>query len=397
MNSSFLVLLALSALPQADVSLIDGGAHQGVLSAWAGDHVELAVGDETVSVPTAAILEMQFPDAARVDPLTPLRSSEVRLTDGSLIYCKNVSVMQRTAHIESVAAGQFELPLKQVRSLRLAEIDEKVRDRWLELIARDTRGELLVVRNGDALDFVPAVVGDIKADAIQVLVNDRDVELPRQRVFGIVFPNAAASPVNSTCQLSLDSGDEIQLAGVSLDGESLEAQLAGGAAVTIPVARVRAAGFGRDRMRYLTSLQETAAYEPVGVITSEVTQQVRKNQNSLGGTLKVGRTNYARGLWIHSGTTLRYRLNREYRELRAVMGLDRSAEKCAAFQPSVHVVITGDTDVLVDAVVAWNDDPVDLVLDVDGVRDLTIRVTPAREMTLGACEHLVLADPRVIK
>ena len=65
--------------------------------------------------------------------------------------------------------------------------------------------------------------------------------------------------------------------------------------------------------------------------------------------------------------------------------------------PASHVTILADGAVLFDADVNWQDDPRTLDLDVTGIRDLEIRVTPARPQTIGACEHLALADARVIK
>jgi hypothetical protein len=36
-------------------------------------------------------------------------------------------------------------------------------------------------------------------------------------------------------------------------------------------------------------------------------------------------------------------------------------------------------------------------LDVAGIRDLEIRVQPVNKETLGACEHLAIAEARAIK
>jgi hypothetical protein len=155
--------------------------------------------------------------------------------------------------------------------------------------------------------------------------------------------------------------------------------------------------FGLGRVKYLTDMAETATYEPVGLVTSEDVQKVRKNMNSLGGSLKLGKATYARGLWIHSGTILKYRLNREYRRLQGVVGMERSSDSCARLSPAVHVTILGDGKALLEGDFAWSGEPQPLDLDVAGIRDLEIRVQPANKETLGACEHLAIADARAIK
>lgn len=389
--------VALSAAPDVDVTLLDGRTLTGALESLSASELNLRKGDEATAVAAADVLELRFPRAAAEDALEQSQRIEVRLVDGSVLLCTAYTSGGRSATATNDVLGALEIPLSQVRSVRFAPLDSRVRDAWGELRGREARGDLLVVRKGDALDFVGGVVAEVGDASVEVLVDNREVPVPRERVFGVVYPRPAPARETAVCELTLDSGDRLRLTEIALSESELSATLVSGPRARVPVSRVRTMDFGLGRVRYLADLPETAAYTPVGLIGSEDVLKVRKNGNSLGGALRVGTTIYTRGLWIHSGTTLRYRLNRDYRRLQGVVGIERSSDSCARLSPAVHVVVLGDGKVLLEGDFAWAGEPQTVDLDVSGVRDLEIRVTPVSADTLGACEHLAIAEARVIK
>lgn len=392
-----LVCLAVGAAPEVDILTLTGEQHSGELQALADGQLTLATGGETKQLPSADLLELRFPLAAAEDTLTQLRSLEVRLVDGTLLFATAFVSAGRDAVITSDLLGEVTLPLSQVASVRIAELDHKIREAWDGVRVRETKSDLLVARKGDALDFVGGTIGAVTAEGITILVNNREVNVPKDRVFGLVFPRTPPARDASIAELALDTGDRLRVQSLAIAADSLTGSLVAGPELSVSLDRVRSVDFGLGRVRYLADLPETAAYEPVGFVTSEDVLRLRKNTNSLGRRLTIGKKSYDRGLWIHSGTVLKYRLNRDYRRLQTVVGLDRSSSECARLDPSVHVTILGDGAVLFDADVNWQDEPRTLDLDVAGIRDLEIRVTPAKPQTIGACEHLALADARVIK
>ena len=74
-----------------------------------------------------------------------------------------------------------------------------------------------------------------------------------------------------------------------------------------------------------------------------------------------------------------------------------SASACARVNPRVRATITGDGRELFEAEFGWDGEPRVLDLDVSGIRDLVIQIDPTSAETIGACEHLVFAEARVIK
>lgn len=397
MHLQALGLILLFAAPQVEVTTLSGQRHAGELLALSGGRLTLQSDGAPLELNAADLLELRVPDAPAPDPFVLDRNIAVRLTDGSLIHATSFSLADRRAVIHSELLGEVRLPLADIRSVRLAEIDNAVRDSWSALQERDSRSDLLVVRKADALDFVGGVVASVADDGVHVLVNNRDVILPAERVFGLVFPRPQPERRDALCEVLLSSGDRLRLSQLTIGDGYVTGTLSAGPEFHVLAASVQLLDFGLGRVRYLADLPETATYKPVGLITSEDVLRVRKNVNSLGRRFVVGKQTCDRGLWIHSGTTLRYRLNRDYRRLQALAGIDQSASGCARLNPRLRAVILADGQTLLDAEIGWGDEPRALDLDVTGVRDLEIRIEPASADSIGACEHLVLADARVIK
>ena len=395
--SKLVLVVAFGAAPEAQVTLIDGTQQDGLLNGLTDKAVTLGAGDDAVNLDAQNVVEVRFPGAAGDDRFTQFQSVEVRLVDGSLIYCEQYRASNDAATIVSPLIGELEIPRDWLKSIRLAELDQETEDRWEALRTRESTTDLLVVRKEDALDFLGGAVGEVTEESVNLLVGNRDIDVPRGRVFGLVTPQPTREVESVVCELQLDTGDRLRLTRAVLKDDRLAGRMASGPAIDVPLEKVRSIDFGLGRLRYLSELQESAEYKPVGFVTSEFVQKLRKNENSLGGSLRIGREVFRRGLWIHSGTTLRYRINRDYRKLQGLLGIERSAGNCARLEPRVKVTILADEEPLFESEVAWGEDPHRLDLDVTGVRDLEIHVEPVSEETIGACEHLAIGDARVVK
>ena len=392
-----LVLIALLSATPVQVRTLDGTLHSGSLTSLESGRLTIDVDGDVLQLDADNLLEVRPENVPQPDEFLLDRSVAIRFVDGSLLHAKSFTLSNRKAAVESDAVGGVSAPLSELRSVRLAEMESPVRDAWDALHERDARTDLLIVRKMDALDFVGGVVSGVDDSGVHLLVNNREVTVPADRVFGLIFPNSAPNNRESACEILLASGDRLILRNVDIQDDNLSGSLHAGAEVSLPLAQVQVVDFGLGRVRYLTDLTETAEYKPVGLITTEDVLRIRKNVNSIGGSFVVGQKAYARGLWVHSGTTLKYRLNRDFRRLQATVGVDRSASGCARVDPQVVATITGDGRQLFQGQFGWDVEPASLDLDVAGVRDLEIRVEPANPETIGACEHLVLAEARVIK
>lgn len=397
MQFTALALLALLSATPVEVHTLGGTVQSGSLVSLQNGRMALEVDGAAVEHAASDLLEIRPVGATAPDEFLLDRSAAVRLADGSVLHIKSCTFRDKQFTVRSELLGELPLPQSAVRSVRLAELENAVRAAWDTVQERETKSDLLVIRKMDALDFVGGVVAAVSDQGVTVLVNNREVTAPLNRVFGLVFPPPAPVRRDPACEVLLASGDRLVLKEVSVQEDRLSGVLLSGPEFAVPLAQVQRVDFGLGRVRFLTDLQEAATYAPVGLITSEDVLRLRKNMNSVGSAFVVGKKSYARGLWLHSGTTLKYRLNRDYRRLQAMAGVDRSATGCAQVAPHVQATILGDGRVLFEGKFGWDTDPLALDLDVAGVRDLELRIAPASAETIGVCEHLVFADARVIK
>lgn len=394
--TALVLCTCLSAAP-VEVRTLSGDAHVGRLTSLDAGRLTLEVDGAPLELTAGDLLELRPADVAATDEFLLDRRAAVRLLDGTRLYVKSFVLRDKQGTATSDVLGELRIPQREVRSVRLAEMENPVREAWEAMQDRETKSDLLVIRKKDALDFVSGVVAGIEADGVHLLVNDREVTAPLARVFGLVFPAGTPSRREAACEVLLSSGDRLVLKEVAIRDDRVVGVLMAGPELSVPLSQVRLVDFGLGRVRFLADLPETAAYQPVGLITSEDVLRLRKNMNSVGGAFVVGSQSYARGLWVHSGTTLKYRLNRDYRRLQAIVGVDRSATGCARVNPRIRATLTGDGRVLFEGEFGWEGEPQSLDLDVAGIRDLEMRIEPASAETIGVCEHLVFAEARVVK
>ncbi|HVJ87729.1 MAG TPA: NPCBM/NEW2 domain-containing protein, partial [Caulifigura sp.] len=266
---------------------------------------------------------------------------------------------------------------------------------WGEMLTRESKQDLLVVRKGDALDFVAGVVGEVSEKDVKLLVGGRQAPVPRERVFGVVYVQQANVP-RSLCEVVLGAGDRLRVSEVSLAGDQLVATIGGASRVSIPMTQIEAIDFTLGKVKSLGDLPMTQSQFAKSPLLTASAFEVRKNRNSLGRTLRIGDREFPKGLWMHSGASAVFRLGREYRRLTTTIGIDSNSTELPRIAPKVRVVFNGDGKAIETREVAWNDAPTPIEVDVTGVRELEVRVEPLRE-TPGVLEHLILGEARVIQ
>ena len=400
LSAAGLLFVMATAAPPVNAILLDGQTHTGLLQQLTAADVELIVDGQVMPVAAGELHSLEFLDADQAEPYDKEIRTEVELVGGTTIFCTRFTSDSRNVTLESPILGEIQLPLTRVRTVRLGQWESKIDADWRELKQRESEQDLLIVRKGDALDFAGGVVGEIGEETITVLLGERELSVERERVFGFVFPREAPAQDAAVCELKTEADDLLRLQSIEMREESLIGTIVFGPEVAISIDEVQLIDFGLGRIRYLTELEPVASYEAVGLVTSEHVLKYRRvgvDNDPHYRNLVIGRRTFTRGLWIHSGSVLRYRLNRDFKRLQAVAGINRSSYDCAQFDPGVRVRIVADREDVLDEVITWGDEPRELDIDVEGVRDLEIHVTTTEETPLGICEHLALAEVRVIK
>lgn len=390
MNLTVALLLTLVGALPVEATTLDGVAVEGELSSLSSQSATIQVDGNAEELPVANLHLLRLHEApgSRQPPM------QVQLRDGSQIALEQVELSARSAMLTTKSLGPLELARTDLASLRLARLDSQVESAWNDLIQRESRDDVVVVRKGDALDHVEGVISGIDGEAVRLLLDGSPVPIPRDRVFGVVLAAADPKGAKAVGRLDLSGGDRLAIASVVLENEAFAVQLAAGPRVVIAPEDLARIDFSLGKIAYLSDM------EPMNVVYPTEHElflldvwKYRRGENSMSHPLEVGHKTYERGLWIHSGTTLSYRLNKEYRRLRAVAGIAEGiGESC---QPTIGLVLRGDGKELLNVSITRGDDPRELDVDVADVRELQIEVTSTDPD--GICEHLGLGDVRVIK
>jgi len=373
---------------QFELTTLSGHRQTGLLTDLTSDSVSLSVGGKTTKVPLGEVLDIRAVSPKSAQATVDLRRPELTLTDGSHLFFTGLRVNERGAHVETAILGPFLLPLNSLAGIRLAALEPQLADAWRELAARELTKDMLVIRKGNVLDHLDGTVGTIDDVGIHFVIDGEDVALKREKIFGIVYARRNVDPGKPVCEVTSTGGDFIKAQSAQWSEGRLKAGISGGARIAIPEEQIVTLDFSLGKVRYLSQLEpREVKYTP---FFDQVWTYYRDRPRD-GGMLRLGNKEYARGLWIHSRTLLKYRLNAEYRRFQAVMGIDQAVAPLG----NVHVVISGDDKVLHQSDVRGTDPPLNLDLDIAGVRELEILVDFGGDLDIA--DHLDLADAKVIK
>ncbi|MFQ5732516.1 MAG: NPCBM/NEW2 domain-containing protein [Planctomycetaceae bacterium] len=396
MGLTAIAILAVAvAPPSVEVVTLQGQTSKGAFHALTAKTLTLkdAAGKPT-AVPVSEVMQATF--AKPAPPATKARFT-VTLVDGTVLPCTQVTADSRasSATVESPALGTLKLPLAAVSVLRFGAPNPKYEKKWKELLARDNRKDRLIIAKTESLDFLPVVIDRVTEKKIHFVLSGNPLDRNRDpaNFFGIIFARKK-TPAKPFCNVRLAGGASLQALRIAGDGSKLTVRLLSGASIDVPPAYVAKLDFSLGKVRYLSDL-EPRSVEFTPYFDDKFTRSLfrYRKDKAFAGKLTLGKTVFARGLWIHSRTLLKYRIAGEYRRFRAVMGIDHAVAKEG--KGHVYVTFSGDGKTLFEGHVRGADAPRKLDLDVAGVRDLEILVDYGDND--GTADHLDLGDARVIK
>jgi len=373
---------------QFELTTLSGHRQTGVLTELSSDAASLTVSGKPTKVPLAEVLDMRALATKGAAAAADTKRPELTFTDGSHLFFTSFRASERGAQVETAGLGKFAVPLNALASIRFTAIDAQVGDAWRELAARELTRDMLVIRKGNVLDHLDGTVGAIDDVGLHFVIDGEDVPLKREKIFGIVYARRNADAGKPVCEVTTTGGDFFKTQSAQWSEGQLKAGLLGSAQIVVPGDQIVTLDFSLGKVRYLSQLEpREVKYTP---FFDQVWTYCRDRPRD-GGMLRLGNKEYARGLWIHSRTLLKYRLNAEYRRFQAVMGIDQAVTPLG----NVHVVISGDDKVLHQSDVRGTDAPLNLDLDIAGVRELEILVDFGGDLDIA--DHLDLADAKVIK
>lgn len=372
-------------VPQVQVDTLKSGQTAGTLTQISATQV--VIGDK--SVPLSEVLEIRFPSPEAAPAATP-HPIEAVLNDGSRLVATQVAASGQELKLTATAYGTVTARKNVVRSLRFTANETKFEEAWQKILDRDSKKDLIVVRKDDKLDFLAGVAGGIDDQFVKFLVDGEEVPVKRERVYGLIFPTAAAVGKPQAI-IDLQGGVVLQARQILGKEQSYQVVLASGVSLSVPVTQVRTIDFSLGKVRQLSQMKPSEIqYVPFW----DQIWEYRKDIGPGASPITLGGQPFEKGISIHSKTKLTYKLLGEYRRFQATMGIDDMADDSGTLG-DVKVTILGDGKPLFEAEVKGPEAPRKIDLDVAGVKDFQILVDYGGDLDIA--DWLSLGDAKVIK
>ncbi len=390
-SSVVICLAALLGLP-VEVTRLDGQRTSGELLSLSPTILRIAEISGPVEISVTELQEIRITTVGSIPA-----AQQVRLIDETLLAGESVTIVAGKLTLVSAELGTLTVPTDAVQSVLLASVDAVQSLAWEELRKKVSQSDLLIVQKGENLDFVGGTIGSVESGAVSLISRGREVKVPREKIVGIVYATHQIVTGSPACEVVTSNGSRLRVKGIEITEAKARLDLTTGPPLQVPIEALRSLDFGLGRIVPLMKAL-TRQTLPVGV--SETTVAVRNHAYSPSSLkkvqLRVGNKSYADGLLIHPQTKLEFTLNRQYRKLRTVVGIDENASDRGRFEPVVLVKILADGKSLWEQSVRWDAAPVSLDLDVAHVKTLEI-VTSTEDGKIGPLRHVDLADAKLIK
>ena len=399
------VMTTLGAEFEVVVTTLDGDRLNGVLQSITREQLTLDTASGTQVFATGELLSI-LPSGATesIDSLMAAPAMQVVLADGSQLRATGYTVDDRRASIQLHEGGGVRTSTDKIAYVRLAKQDARIEKQWGDILAGDRSGDVLVIRKTSppsqdapiavALDHLEGILSDITREAIVFEYDGDPVIIARSKVEGLVYHRPRPmSARDLVCRVVGVANSHWNARSLKVRADTLELISCAGVRYSMPLDQVAKFDFAPANLVYLSELKpESEDWRPhvFSKFTPPSVSRWFRPRGNLPMLLQ-GEA-YQNGLALHSRTRLTYRLSQDYKRFLAYVGIDDRHSN----EGNIFLRISGNQRVLFEGEVQGGSDPIELDIDIRGVRRLTILVDFGQDDTdLG--DHLNLCNARFTK
>jgi hypothetical protein len=392
-----LLLLAL-AVPAsaAELKTLKDGTIKGDLVSLSDKEIVLSADGKEVRTPIDQVLLLSLKDGPDKLP-ADTKYAEVELIDGSRFRCARVEMKGKEAKLFLLQGQEVSLPIAKITYvLNDAYIGKNRADFKERVLDKKKVRDIVALRKGDILNPVPGTLGDAdekgEGTISFTLASGGTRSVPLAKVGGLYFqrkPDPKAQPV--LCRFHDASQNLLYASSVAKTEDGYTVTTSAGVTVKYTPDKIVRLDYSRGKLTFLADLTPASLKE---TSTEGVVQHYRRNENLDGGKIHMNGKPYDSGIALHSTTELEYDLEGEYREFRAVVGID---DDVSGDDGPTLLKIEGDGNVLLEKTFSRKDKQrvQPIALNVKDIKKLKISVSSGDILDLG--KHLTLADARVSK
>ncbi len=396
---SGILLVSVSVLRaepvEFEAELADGRRLVGAAVMLDSKNLTLGTVDGPMSLPTDELMSL----SARAPAAAPAKAPEVwvRLVDGSSVAGAKWTLEGDASRITLLNDRVTDLPRRAIGSVRFSPATGALAEQWARLVAMQRDGDIVVVRKGDHLDFLRGVIRSAGEESIAFDMDGDLLPIRRSRLFGVILFRPAGRELPAAVGRITDhTGSEWSVQSLAFPGE-LQWTTPAGVTVSQSLTSVVHIDFSVGKVVYLADLEpQSVDWQPFFPMDTELPSRneffrPRRNRGLVADTLRLGGVEYERGLSMHSRSEVVYRLPDEMTRLKATAGIDDRVRP----HGNVVLIIRGDGAMLFEETLSGTDPPMEIDLDVAGVRRLSILCDFGEGMDVG--DHLNLCNLRVIR
>jgi hypothetical protein len=384
----------------ADLRTLKGDTISGDVVSLTDKEVVILRSGERVTTPLTQVLQIDY--NPRGKPPTDA-FADVELTDGSLLHCSKFNITGKEITLSLLAGQDVRVPLTAVSNILNQAHLERNRGEWdarlADRKAKMKRRDALAIRKDDVLNTLDGTLGDgdDKGETIAFTVGSgktRSVSL--SGIAGLMFqrevdPNAA--PV--VCKVSDTARDLIEASAVAGTPTGLVVTTPAGAKIELTPTMVSRLDYSGGKLTWLSDMEPTQVVE---TYVDSSPFHYKRDHNLENGPIRLDNVVYPRGLALHATTELEYDLKGDYREFKAVAGID---DLIGGLPGPAVLRVEGDGKLLKEFTFDRRDKVrhKEVTLNVKDVQKLRLRVAPGGEdlKKLDFGIHLDLADAKVSK
>lgn len=397
MNSSLIIAACLLAAttPEVEITPLQGKPINGNFISADKSNVKIDSQGKEISYKNEDLLSVDFLSSKR--KRRP-KGIHVLLVNQSKLICQDISTTGFNSKLESIAIGTLSPKLNQIRSIRFGRLDQALNAQWSNLLSRKIRDDMLIIKKENGLDFLTGVVGDINEKTIQFLIDDSTIPVKRTKVFGIIYKRDTPTTQKRSLQFEFTTGEVLAANSFQFNDTGFVINHAFGNSPGILAETISSIDLSAGRLKHLSQLEPAnIQYSPCISTPNnnefDIVFEYRKNENMYGNPIQLGNRTFARGICVHSDTTLTYRLANEFKRFQAVVGIDASAGNSYG---NVSLKILGDGVPLYEGNFKGTEPEKQLDLDVSKFRMLEIHVGCGTDgWDIG--DNLNFGDARLLK
>jgi len=382
--------------PRVRIETLEHGVAEGVVSSIDANRVvHLHAADGTTTINLSEVRAIDLMSATSVSAQygasrEDATATTCHLVDGGRISGRLRARAPRAIRIDPPWATTLKIPFDGLKAVRFGYPDAAAQK---ELDARMAKPEitrdLLIVGRNDKPVVLPGALEGLGPRNWVFRLPSRLQKAPLDKAYAVVFGAAPGAPVARPDKFVLSNGDQFTGDIREATGQSIQIRSAMFGDVRLDWSRIVRLEFRSPLVTWLadTKFKSQAVKSALGVDWTP-----RANLNVTGGPIRLGGRIFAHGLGVHGTTSVIYELDGKQSRLQATIGIDDSMGRRGSV---VYRVIGDGRELFKSDVVRGGGKPVDVSVDIGGVKLLELSTDAADGLDLG--DHANWADLRMIR